>query len=55
MIGTQEEAAHAYGIADIEYKGIIAVTNFDLSTYIRWLKPGGNPLPLPLPGSSSIK
>ncbi|PIA62535.1 hypothetical protein AQUCO_00200506v1 [Aquilegia coerulea] len=39
---TQEEAAHAYDVAAIEYRGINAVTNFDLSTYIRWLRPGGN-------------
>ncbi|PIA27960.1 hypothetical protein AQUCO_07400065v1 [Aquilegia coerulea] len=39
---TQEEAAHAYDIAAIEYRGINAVTNFDLSTYIRWLRPEGN-------------
>lgn len=44
LAGTQEEAAHAYDIAAIEHRGINAVTNFDISTYVRWLKPaaGGN-------------
>ncbi|WOG96712.1 hypothetical protein DCAR_0416048 [Daucus carota subsp. sativus] len=39
---TQEEAAVAYDMAAIEYRGLNAVTNFDLSRYIKWLRPDGN-------------
>ena len=33
MLGTQEEAAEAYDVAAIKFRGTNAVTNFDISRY----------------------
>uniref|UniRef100_A0A7N2R1X5 AP2/ERF domain-containing protein n=1 Tax=Quercus lobata TaxID=97700 RepID=A0A7N2R1X5_QUELO len=49
---SEEEAAHAYDNAAIEYRDINALTNFDLSTYIKWLRPGAKSVASQEPKSS---
>lgn len=56
---TEEEAAAAYDMAALEYRGVNAVTNFDVSNYVERLKEKGipflNPTPEQSPGSVEVQ